>query len=505
MKIIKTGFSTWENRHETFTQQIKDLYTLGNDPMLGPLEAYIDTTKGLQQIIAEAIAAKVPLRALGSGWSWTKIAAAEAGIMIDTKPLNIMFDLSKKNVRRNYKGDVSKLFLAQCGNGVWEISRFLRTRNLSLKASGASNGQTIAGVTATGAHGSAFDTGAVQDFVVGLHIIVGPTRHIWLERKSNPVAAPAFIKSLQTELVQDDDLFNAALVCFGSFGIVHGVMIETEDIYLLETYMSRMPYDDNIKNLMHTLDFTKAKNLPCGTERPYHFAVQINPYDLDNGAYVTTMYKRPFKAGYTPPVRNADGLGPGDDAPCFIGKMAAVLPSLVPPLVNKLLAGALTPYTKQFGILSEIFDNTTLHGKLLSAAIGIPIEQIGKATELLLALNKTDGPFAGLFAYRFIKKSNAKLAFTRFPFTCVLELDATFSNETYAFYTKAWKLLEDNNIPFTFHWGKINELDFGRITRMYGDDANAWIAARNKLLDSDDTRKVFTNATIQKWGLDKVI
>jgi hypothetical protein len=173
----------------------------------------------------------------------------------------------------------------------------------------------------------------------------------------------------------------------------------------------------------------------------------------------------------------------------------------VPALVTKLLAASLIPYSKQFGTMGEIFDNTTLHGKLLSAAIGIPISFVGQATDLLQAINKTDGPFAGLFAYRFVKKSKAKLAFTRFDFTCVLELDATFSDQTYAFYTAVWKKFEEEKIPFTFHWGKVNELDPIRIDNMYGDDAKTWIASRNKLLDAD-SKKVFTNAILTKWGLD---
>ncbi|HXB09491.1 MAG TPA: hypothetical protein VNW04_20335, partial [Puia sp.] len=77
MKVIKTGFSTWENRHETFVEKIKDLYELGNDDSLSPVDSYNDTTKGLQQLIAQAIAQKLPLRALGAGWSWMKIATAE--------------------------------------------------------------------------------------------------------------------------------------------------------------------------------------------------------------------------------------------------------------------------------------------------------------------------------------------------------------------------------------------------------------------------------------------
>lgn len=501
MKIVKTGFTTWENRHETFVEKIKDLYELGNDDSLSALDSYNDATKGLQQIIGEAIAKQLPLRALGAGWSWMKIATAEAGIMLDTKPLNIVFDVSAENINKSYTGDPGHLLFAQCGNGVWELSRYLKTRNLSLKTSGASNGQTIAGVMATGAHGSAFDVGAVQDFVLGMHIIVGPNRHIWLEKASSPVVTPAFLQKIGAELVQDDDLYHSALVSFGSFGIIHGVLLEAEPLFLLETYMARMPFDTTLRQLMQTLDFSQAQ-LPNGNERPYHFAISLNPYDLDNGAYVTTMYKRPYAPGYTPPARNLDGIGPGDDAPCFIGHLTQAIPALVPGLVSKLLATSLTPYSKQFGILSEIFDNTTLHGKLLSAAIGIPISYVGQAADLLLEVNKANGPFAGLFAFRFIKKSAARLAFTRFDFTCVLELDAAFSDETYAFYTAVWQRLEDEKIPFTFHWGKINELDFDRITRMYGDDVQTWIAARNKLLDAD-TRKVFTNATLTKWGLDK--
>ncbi|HEY4336784.1 MAG TPA: FAD-binding protein [Puia sp.] len=498
MKTIKTGFRSWENRHETFVEKIKDLYTLGNEDGLSPVDTYNDTTKGLQEIIGQCIAQKVPLRALGAGWSWMKIATAENGILLDTKPLNMMFDIAATSVVPAYKGDTAKLFLAQCGNGVWELSRYLRPRNLSLKTSGASNGQTIAGVTATGAHGSAFDTGAVQDFVVALHIVVSPTRHIWLERASNPVVNDSFIKSLQTERVQDDDLFDSALVSFGSFGIIHGAMIETEPLFLLESHMSRMPYDATLQQLMQTLDFSQAK-LPNGNERPYHFAVSLNPYDLAGGAYVTTMYKRPFTATYTPPVKNLNGIGPGDDAACFIGGLTKAIPALVPALVNKLLAGALTPYSKQLGTLAETFNNTTLHGKLLSAALGIPIAFVNQALRLLLDLNETAGPFSGLFACRFVKKSAAKLAFTRFDYTCVVELDAAFSDATYAFYAAAWKKLEEAKIPFTFHWGKVNELTADRLTSMYGDNLQAWITARNKLLDAD-TLPVFTNATLKAWG-----
>ena len=72
MKIIKTGNKTWENRHETFVENIKDLYELGNEDNLDALNSYNDATKDLQGLIKDAIDTQTPLRSLGAGWSWTK-------------------------------------------------------------------------------------------------------------------------------------------------------------------------------------------------------------------------------------------------------------------------------------------------------------------------------------------------------------------------------------------------------------------------------------------------
>src|SRR6266496_3499598 len=464
MNIFKTNRTDWENKHETFVEKIKDLYIVANETSLNALDSYIDSTKGFQSIIRDSINNNIPIRCLGAGWSWTRIATATNGLMLDTKQLNTTMTISAESVLSTYTGDIKKLLFAQCGNGIWELSRELKPKQLSLKTSGASNGQTIAGAMSTGAHGSAFDFGAVQDFVV----------------------------------------FNAALVSFGSFGIIHGVMIETEDLFLLECYMKRMPYDDSLKHIMHTLDFSNA-NLPCGNERPYHFQVNINPYDLENGAYVYSFYKRPYRDNYIPHLTNEAGIGPGDDAACFVGRLTQEIPALVPTIVNKLLAGALKPFDKVFGILGEIFDNTTLHGKLLSAAIGISIDDVNRVVDLLLEMIKTKGPFACLFSFRFVKKTKATLGFTHFDHTCVFEMDGVFSDETSRFFGEVWNKLDEENIAYTTHWGKMSELDFQKINKMYGDDnVDAWIEARNKLLDIDNL-KVFTNPILKQWGFDKVL
>jgi hypothetical protein len=54
----------------------------------------------------------------------------------------------------------------------------------------------------TGTHGSAIDVGSVPDFIVGMHIITGPDKHIWLERESYPIVSDVSLKSLKQNLLR---------------------------------------------------------------------------------------------------------------------------------------------------------------------------------------------------------------------------------------------------------------------------------------------------------------
>ena len=355
----------------------------------------------------------------------------------------------------------------------------------------------------TGTHGAAIDVGSVADFVVGLHIITSPTEHIWLERKSYPVASDSFISALQATPLRDDDLFNAALVSFGSFGFIHGVMIESFPLFLYEAHRFRFPLDNDLFQLMGTLDFSGANFLPHGTERPYHFQTLINQYDQGNGAYVNIMYKRPFDPTHTPPNVSVPGIAPGDDAPAFIGTITQAIPSLVPKVINKLVAKMYKPYDNVLGTHGEIFTNFTTHGKVYSAAVAVPLIEVNAVRKLLMDLNASAGPFAGIFAFRFVKATRATLGFTHFDPSCVIELDGVFSNKTLNFYEAFWKALEQQQIPHSMHWGKMLRIDSQRIRTMYGDDkVNAWIAARSTLLHDAPTRNIFTNDIMKEWAID---
>jgi len=502
MIINRTGDKKWTNKHETITVPIDNLFDLGNNNTGDVLNDYNDATKGIQGIIQEAINTGKELRVLGGGWSWTKVATT-TGILLNTKPLNLSFRINQNNVSPSYQLTPQDLYFAQCGVSVKELTDRLGNHGRSIKTSGASNGQTIAGAMSTGTHGAAIDIGSIADFVVALHIIVSPTDQIWLERKSYRVASDSFVGALHATPVRDDDLFNAAIVAFGSFGFIHGVMIESAPLFLYEAHRFRVPLNDNLFDLMETLDFPSANFLPHGAERPYHFQTLINQYDLNKGAYVNVLYHRPFDPNHIPPVVSVPGISPGDDAPAFIGTITQAIPALVPKVVNKLIGKMYKPYSNVMGTHGEIFTNFTTHGKVFSTAVSIPLGSVGAVLELLLDLNDSAGPFVGIFAFRFLKGTRATLGFTHFDPCCVIELDGVFSNQTQIFYEAFWNALEQHQIPHAFHWGKMLRLDDQRIRNIYGDNkVDSWLDARKKILHDAATRKVFTNDIMREWGLD---
>ena len=116
------------------------------------------------------------------------------------------------------------------------------------------------------------------------------------------------------------------------------------------------------------------------------------------------MYKRPYTNNYQPPVVDFDRAGPGDDVPAFLGKITDVIPALTPIAVNNLIKTQYVPYSNVLGTSGEIFTNNNIRGRILSTAMGVPIQFVNDVNELLIQLNSTHGPFTGVFSYRYVKK-----------------------------------------------------------------------------------------------------
>jgi hypothetical protein len=513
----------WTNVHNNFTARFKkkSSFSVKNpDSLSKSADKYKKTTQNFQWLIQYAIDNDIQLRAMGNGWSFSPVAITNGGV-INTKSLRLSFNLKDNfvsDVYRNSGKQSGNLFLAQCGMSILQLHNKLEkegTIKRCLKACGASNGQSIAGAMSTGTHGAAFNVGAIQDSVVGLHVVAGPNRHVFIERASNPVVSAEFIDWLEAELIRDDDVFNAALVSFGCFGIIHGILMETEPAFLLEEYrVEQIPYNNAIRNTINTLDFSTLPNLPIPINDPvkqlYHFEVIINPHQFEpenaaKGVYFKTMYKLPYREDYTKRSAVTKGFTYGDD---LLGVIQTVIDNLgklsvliIPTLVNKLFPLAFKASDPATGTIGETFTNTKFRGQVASAAIAIDCSNASTVVETIIAINKKT-PFAGGMALRFVKGTQALLGFTRFPKTCVLELDGVDAASTRDFFTAVWNKLEEKNIAYTLHWGKINfNLNPQRLRNMYSNaNVDKWIAARNSLLDKK-CRKVFSNTFTQTCGL----
>ncbi len=512
--IEKLPINQWSNKHENFTHTLvpDTSFKLWNPPGSKYRDRYLATTKNFQWLINNAIVNNIRLRAMGSGWSFTKVGVTEGGL-VDTAALNFSFPVTSQFTSPNYAKTSADLYFLQCGTIIHEINTRLSAKNpqRSILASGASNGQTIAGALSTGTHGAAFNVGAIPDFVVGLHLIIGTNKHVWLERASYPVASQQFVDWLEADLVRNDTQFDAALVSFGSFGFIHGIMIETEPQFLLtEHRLAHVPYNNALIKAMQSLDFSDL-NLPgTGVNGPlYHFEVLFNlhrfePNNADKGAFIKYMFKKNHQLPYVP-VQRTNDFTYGDDLLGIISTVLDKLPGsglLIPGLVNNMFKLAFEAQPAQTGTIREIFNYTKFRGKVASAALAIDVGESPKALELIMDVN-AHTPFPGGLSLRYVKGTKATLGFTKFPRTCVLEMDGVDSTAARDFYNAVWNRLEQNNISYTLHWGKINfNLNADRLKRMYGHAAvNSWIDARNDLLDAP-TLNVFNSQFMADCGLD---
>lgn len=516
---VNVAWNTFHENGPFMTKVHYETSLAAKSDMPSLIDRYNDAATEMQRLLKEASDKLEGFRAYGSRWSMNHIAHHKDNMHFNAA-MNLKKVILAEEVEAGSPYKRENLFFVQCGNTIKEIHKFVFEHGKSLKASGASNGQTIAGCISTGVHGSGLDIGSVQDYVVGINLIIGPGPNdiVYLERDSEPALNKTFTDQINARLIRNDGLFNAALVGLGGFGFIHGVTIETEDRFLLKRYVKRIPKEQAI-DLAKTMDFTNSSfTIAEETDangkgnRPYHYKVFINPYVDDPEFVVESIFKKPYRADYPDPVPRMKTAIYRDLIILFtwiaekfkhsIPKLIKVLQSSVLPVVDKDVTGT----------LGEIFWDAGFQGPAYACAVGIDHTDSPKALELLTKLAREEGPIPGIYAMRFVKKSKAKLAFTRFPITCMLEIDGLIwkpkNNNMISlekFCTRTIEILQQNNIPFTIHWGKNADWAFpGLVQHMYGSDARKWKEYRSALLGKENA-KLFSNDFLRDTKLEEYV
>lgn len=505
-------------RHESFTQALEGEYIFSVDHGPSSLEVYNAATDELQQVIKRSLADGRSLRARGALWSLSKVAVNNARL-IDTTALRSIFDVGSNRVEAGYTGDPAHLRFVECGTSVGALNTVLFDSNLSLRVSGANNGQTLAGAIGTGTHGAGFEVGAIHDTVVGLHMVLGPDKHVYLQRANPKVMKDEFAGLLGATPLADDDLFNSALVSFGSFGVIHGLMIETRPLFVLHALRFYHLFDDGIRKAIDDLDFSEIQipaDLADGVplDRPYHFELITNPNEEGNPpneVCVLLMFEGPYDvATYQVPQWDDGAAGPAAGAIDRMGRLLEIVPSILNPIMKSVLNGQMRdeyPRGRESGIVRDLFRGEKLIGKALATAVAVRADQARTALKIMYDTYHDHGEVLPvLISMRRVKGSDAILGFTKYAATAVLEIDGVNNESCRKFVRQAWNAMEANGIDFTVHWGKWNEwLTADRIRKAYDqnseDRTGRWIASRKQLLDDPNVRRMFENDFLRNLSL----
>lgn len=518
MANTRTHFmGQWNTFHANGPFPLNILFDTKLEPkadMPAPLDRYNDAAVEIQRLLQDTLDHNERFRAYGSAWSLNNIAHQKDRMHFNQR-LNLKFAIDAPKMHAATAHPEGSVFFFQCGNLIKEVSEFVRDNGRSISASGASNGQTIAGAVSTGVHGSALDFGAVQDMVVGLNLIIGPGEadNVYLERHTGPALSNAFATSINARVIRNDGLFNAALVGLGSFGFLHGVTLASEERFLLKRYVRKIDKARAVQ-LGESLDFANsAFTLPEELDangkgnRPYHYKLLVNPYNPGEEYVVELMYRKPYRNNYPNPLPSVKQFL-YRDIPSWIGWFAGKHNRHIPRLM-RLMQGQIFPEVENDveGTIGEMFWDTNFSGPAFACSIAVAHTDMGRALDLMVHVLNTAGPIPGAIGIRFVKATKATLGFTRFPVTCVIEVDGIlWKNEPGMITLEEFNRQLDMafmqaGIPYTHHWGKHAAWGTpGLVDYMYGTADDEWKNHRSALL-SREMADLFSNDFLRTVGL----
>ncbi len=509
----------WVNHHENVTVNVSQIITVENtNPDQPNMTGMRDTALRIQQLIRDALAANVRIRACGSRWSFSDIPVVPNGWIVETHKLNWRFAVSSGDILPTAGVTAEELFLVQCGTKIARINESLETpnqirpststgRRRALRTSGASNGQTIAGALGTGVHGSAIDVGGMESQIVGIQILTA-NQNLWIERASQPITVDSLATRLGATLVRDDLMFEAAIVSLGALGIVHAVMLKSTGRYLLNSSMNHIRFG-RIKGALNTLDF-RGSGIPDESRRPYFLQAIIDPDDLkDKGdrakVFATVRYKEVCPPNFKPKYDLAQEHDRGTDVPKLIAKFIKWLPDWRDATVSILMEVFLREQADdddEWKTPGQVYTFTEARRGVASSGFGVPINQTTRALDIMAQAFRDHDDAPVVLTCRYVQKSPGILSFTRFDPTCVIDIDGIDSAATQDLIRTVADRFDSAGMPYTQHWGKTNSLSAARVDRAYGGNVDRWNQARRLILPDATERDAFSNDFLDAVGLN---
>ena len=508
----KPGAQYWAGAHVTHETTVAELYDVDNvgpdGTLLSGWEMFRYAGESLDGLIRQAKDAGKRILPIGAGWALSKINITD-GWLVNTKLLNGCYDISDQYFDPAYPAERRpNLVLAQAGMQIAELNAYLElvprdeASRRCLLAAGIGNGQTIAGSVSGNTHGSQLTFGALPDWVAGMHIATGTGQTLWVERKSKPVRNDEVVKKIGAKLVRDDDIFNAAVVSFGTFGIIAAMAVETAPIYQLEfPPIVDISYAD-LKRKLNGFGAAFPQDL-------YHYEFIFDPFSRAQTAMEAGAPKVPYKPGVPTPkprwiIRDGKGFAPG----VYILKVFGLLRALLP-------AGVLTrleyrQYRKNAllnavrGSPGQLYTSSIYYLEgYIESAFGVSVKDAAATIDIASQVSR-ETRLPSIYQVRLCRASTGTLAFTQqAPITAVFEVGMLHDKRFREFEQRLDEAFRKAGIRYAMHWSKNSGITPDKLQYMYGDAKIAsWKAARRAVFGNDRAlMKLFETDAMIEAGL----
>jgi FAD/FMN-containing dehydrogenase len=505
------GPQAWNGVHVTHRTTVAELVDIDNVGPQGVVLAGFDMFRNagecLDEVIRRAREAGKRILAIGSGWALSDINITD-GWLVNTKLLNGCYDIADKYFDSAYPaGDRAHVVLAQAGMQIAELNAHLELipqddgKKRALKAAGIGNGQTIAGAVSGNTHGSQINFGAMSDFVVGLHIATGSGRTLWIEKASKPVLNDDFAAKIGADLIRDDDIFNAAVVSFGTFGIVAAVALETAPIYQLAF--------PAIADINHDALKTKLSGF-ANADPPelYHYEFIFDPHSRTQMAMEAAASRVPFQRGIPTPkprwiVRDKNGYAPGINVLRVLGLLRFLPPRIITGIQFKQYR-ELALLNEVRGTPGQIYTSSIYYLEgYTESAFGVSVRDAPETIDVLSEVAR-EMRLPSISQVRLVHRSEATLSFTQHePKTAVFEVGLVNDDRFPELESRLDSAFRRAGIRYTLHWSKNSGIDSEKLEYMYGPAKVAsWRAARRAVFGDDATlMRLFETDAMVRAGL----
>jgi L-gulono-1,4-lactone dehydrogenase len=466
---------------------------LGNQ-RIDPLRIYEPASiEEVSEIVRQAEAADLTVRAVGSGHSWSDVALTR-GFLVKTDKLSLPATVEPDFLRAEWAD--RSLVQTQAGIRLEKLNSYLDSHGLALRNMGGYDQQTVGGVISTSTHGSGLTFGPLNEFVHSLDIVASGGVIYRIERSNGPTDRETYEAHHggRRILVQDDAWFDAVAVGMGCLGVICTVLLEVEAKYYLREVRE-----------FHVWEKVRA-DLRGGAvlRENRHYEVLFSPYKVKHAYpclvttrnYTANPSRRPLNKrtrNWAVELASAFPL-----TPHLLNLVVDVKPNLSPWMLESAIRALIK---KEYDEVSYKVLNIGTANLLpaYSCEIGIPMDgrHIHAVEEIIRVAAESrklgDVYQSSPISFRFVKESSAYMSMMNGRDTMMIELiqlsrcDGGY--ELLAAYEDALGKLGGRP-----HWGQVNTLtaSAGLLDTMYPRYRD-WLEVHHRLNASGVFDSPFTD------------